>query len=303
MLFSENQPCPLLYSITPPRRDQTPEAIAKIAAIQMARTHSLDIQGLILYDIQDEKNRTPLERPFPFLPTMDPYDYAETYLKDLDLPRIIYRCVGKHTKEDFAKWLEVLRGKPYSAVFVGAASRLESNSLTLTDAYALRNQVHPELRLGGVAIPERHNLRPSEHIRLLDKEVHGCSFFVTQAVYDVQISKDLLSDYYYGLPVNHRPAPLIFTFSICGSQKTLAFMKWLGVKFPRWIENELNHTNDTIDLSITMCLHAIKELIEFSRAKGLPIGFNIESVSIRKEEIDASIELARATRTIIKSFR
>ena len=32
------------------------------------------------------------------------------------------------------------------------------------------------------------------------------------------------------------PLPVILTFSPCGSQKTLAFMKWLGIAFPRWLE-------------------------------------------------------------------
>ena len=35
------------------------------------------------------------------------------------------------------------------------------------------------------------------------------------------------------------PLPVILTFTPCGSVKTLSFMKWLGVAFPRWLENEL----------------------------------------------------------------
>jgi hypothetical protein len=33
------------------------------------------IDGLVLYDIDDESDRNPNERPFPFLPTMDPAKY------------------------------------------------------------------------------------------------------------------------------------------------------------------------------------------------------------------------------------
>jgi hypothetical protein len=32
---------------------------------------------------------------------------------------------------------------------------------------------------------------------------------------------------------------------------------------------------------------------EYAREKGLPIGVNVESVSIRKAEVDASVELFR----------
>lgn len=297
------QNCPLLYSLTPPKENQDAGTLSRIAATQLARIGQLDIEGLILYDIQDEADRTDVERPFPFLPTIDPFYYAETFLSDLKVPRIIYRCVGKHTVSDFTRWLEHLKNGDYYTVFVGAASRHRSQSLTLADAYNLKQQIAPGTPLGGVAIPERHRKHAAEHLRLQAKQKSGCSFFVTQAVYDVQLSKDLLSDYHYtSVAESAEVSPLIFTFSICGSLKTLAFMKWLGVSFPRWLENELTHANDIMEDSFHLCMNGIKELIEFSRAKRIPIGFNIESVSNRKEEIDASIQLVNATRKLIKSF-
>jgi len=39
---------------------------------------------------------------------------------------------------------------------VGAASRNQSVLLKLSDAYKIRQDVNPDLLLGGVAIPERH---------------------------------------------------------------------------------------------------------------------------------------------------
>ncbi|MCE9599785.1 MAG: 5,10-methylenetetrahydrofolate reductase [Spirochaetia bacterium] len=296
--------CPLLYSLTPPKLSQDSATLSSIAATQVTRISRLDIEGLILYDIQDETDRTDAERPFPFLPTIDPYHYAETYLGDLHIPKIIYRCVGKHTASAFTDWLELLKKNgEYYTVLVGAASRAQSQSLTLADAYDLKRRLSPALRLGGVSIPERHRRHSTEHLRMFAKQRDGCTFFVTQAVYDVQLSKDLLSDYYYtSIEQGSELFPIIFTFSICGSPKTLAFMKWLGVSFPKWLENELMHAHDIIEDSFDRCLNGIKELIEFSRAKQIPIGFNIESVSNRKEEIDASIRLVNATRQIIKSY-
>ncbi len=303
MLLDQPQACPLLYSITPPKQHQDAETLSRIAQVQLARIQQLEIQGLILYDIQDETDRTEAERPFPFLPTVDPYYFAETFLADLMIPKIIYRCVGKHTASDFAHWLKLMKNGEYYTVLVGAASRLQAQSLTLGEAYDLKSRINPELRLGGVAIPERHRRQATEHLRLLAKQRNGCTFFVTQAVYDVQLSKDMLSDYYYTSSEQASGlSPLIFTFSICGSLKTLAFMKWLGVSFPKWIENELTHAHDIIEDSFNLCLNSIKQLIEFSRAKHIPIGFNIESVSNRKEEIDASVQLVNATRKIINSY-
>jgi 5,10-methylenetetrahydrofolate reductase len=68
----------------------------------------------------------------------------------------------------------------------------------------------------------------------------GCSFFITQIVWDVNGAKNLISDYFHGCAAqNLEPVPIVFSFSVCGSLKTLEFLRWLGVTVPRWIENEL----------------------------------------------------------------
>lgn len=301
MLFGRQ--CPLLYSITPPKKNSDRSVLSSIAAKQAARLKDLDIDALIIYDIQDEVSRTSEKRPFPFLPTIDPLEYGNDFLSDVMTRKIIYSCVGKHSPSDFADRLKKLDESKSCTVFVGPASRSEISSLSLSDAYALRREAAPGLVLGGIAIPERHEKNNTEHLRMFEKQKQGCSFFVTQAVYDADFAKNLLSDYYYHAELNGlKTAPVIFTFSLCGSLKTLEFMKWLGVKFPRWLENDLKHARSILDLSFTLCVTHIRELIDFCGDKKIPIGFNIESVSIRKEEIDASIGLVQKAREIIRSL-
>jgi 5,10-methylenetetrahydrofolate reductase len=151
---------------------------------------------------------------------------------------------------------------------------------------------------GGVAIPERHSRRGDEHLRLLTKQGAGSTFFVTQVVYDVNAAKNLISDYHYEcLARAIAPVPVVFTFSVCGSLKTLDFLRWLGVDVPRWIENDLTHAADTLDASYQQALAAATELIGFCRTRGMPFGINVESVSIRRIEIDASVSLAAELRT------
>ena len=79
---------------------------------------------------------------------------------------------------------------------------------------------------------------------------------------------------------------------MCGSAKTLAFLKWLGVGVPRWLENSLLHADDTLAESYEHCLANARDLIAFCRRLGMPFGFLVESVSIRKVEIEASVALA-----------
>jgi hypothetical protein len=68
-------------------------------------------------------------------------------------------------------------------------------------------------------------------------------------------------------------------------------MKWLGISIPRWLENELMTTHDILQKSVDFSEQNWLELKQFADEKGIPIGCNIESVAVRKVEVDASIEL------------
>lgn len=287
----------LLFALTPPRQTASQEKAQEIADITAQRLEPVGVDGLILYDIDDESDRNPEERPFPFLPTMDPADYLARHFHAWDTPVVVYRSVGKYPEPDLEAWLREQEPDRRLSVFVGAASRDTPVATSLARAHALRHQERPDLLVGGVAIPERHARNGDEHLRLLRKQAGGCSFFVTQVVYDVNAAKNLVSDYRYEcLAQGVASAPIVFTFSVCGSMKTLEFLRWLGVDVPRWISNELLHADDTLEASFEYALAAARELIAYCRRLGVPFGLNVESVSIRRAEIEASVDLATQLR-------
>jgi hypothetical protein len=78
-------------------------------------------------------------------------------------------------------------------------------------------------------------------------------------------------------------------------------MKWLGISFPRWLENELRHSADILGESVALAAGIFAELLDFARQKRIPLGINVESVSIRKTEIEASVELFHTLRALINS--
>jgi methylenetetrahydrofolate reductase-like protein len=287
----------LLFALTPPRLSTTPEKAQEIADVTFERLDPLGVDGVILYDIDDEADRNPEERPFPFLPTMDPADYLDRHLESWRTPVVVYRATAKYTEQELRDWIGSQDTATRLAVFVGASSRGKRVTTTLRRAQELRTEVAPDLLLGAVAIPERHTRKDDEHLRLIAKQEAGCSYFVTQVVYDVNAAKNLVSDHAYecrdrGL----EPVPIVFTMSVCGSMKTLEFLRWLGVDVPRWIENDLRHAEDTLDASLEHAEATALELMSFCRHLGAPFGINVESVSIRREEIEASVRLAERLR-------
>lgn len=285
-----------LYGIAPPKRASAPEQLRDIAARQVDRLRLLAPDGLVVYDIQDEPGRDGQERPFPFLPTVDPQVYARDALAELAIPKIVYRCVGAHPREVFSDWIDSMRSEAdrHISVLVGAPrGRSHQPGLPLAEAYVLARAAS-NLVLGGIAIAERHDAKEDEHHRMLVKQDDGCRFFITQSVYNADFTKSLLSDYALSLQTSGRsPVPVVLTFSPCGSVRTLEFMKWLGISFPRWLENELRHSADTLERSVDLCERVFADVQDYAREKCLPIGFNVESVSTRKSEIDASVELYR----------
>lgn len=287
----------LLYGLTPPRADYPLERIREISGKRMARIQALAPDALVLYDVQDEAPRTEEPRPFPWTRALPPLEWDRSQLQSLTVPRIYYRPVSGDTRETLIAWLSAVGQAGGSAVLVGAASSRQAPSMTLPDAFRLARDQFPTLAVGGIVIPERHGKRGNEHLKLFEKEDLGCRFFISQCIYDLQTTLDFLSDYHYGcLDRDRTPSPVYFTHTPCGSAQTLRFMKWLGIGIPRWLENDLSRSDSILDTSVKVCLDTAARLHDYCAVKGLPHGFNIESVSIRKEEIEASVRLFESLR-------
>jgi hypothetical protein len=291
----------LLYGITPPKENNTDERIIEISQKHVTRIKEMDIDGLVLYDIQDESDRTQEARTFEFIKTVDPSVYSRVYMKDIKVPRIIYRCAGNYTKTSFSTWLLDAKGKDEFTVFVGTASAEQDVQLKLQEAYDLRTALNEGMLLGGVTIPERHMKLHDEPERVGFKMSKGCRFFVSQAVYDLENSKKFLRDYaHYCQTNNIEPAPIIFTLTPCGSEKTLAFIKWLGIHIPTWLEDKLLGADEMLSQSVEISFKIFKELLKYGQELQVPVGCNVESVSIRKVEIDASVTLTREISEYLK---
>jgi hypothetical protein len=284
----------LLYGITPPKLGHSPEKLSEIAARQLERISGLGVDGLVLYDIQDESARNANPRPFPFIQTEDPLSYSLEYLSELQIPKIIYRGVGRYSPDTFRQWLNEKCAKLEYLVLVGSPSKEAVAGLSLADAYQLKSELNNPVLLGGVTIPERHSKRADEHLRVISKTMAGCRFFISQCVYNVDNAKRFLTDYCELLSkTKEEPVPVVFTVTPCGSLKTLQFMEWLGIEIPDWLRNELSTSEDMLSRSVSACEEIIDELVSFSTDLCVPVGFNVESVAIRRDEIEASLQLVR----------
>jgi hypothetical protein len=291
----------LTYGITPPRESYSSQKLDEVTRITAERLQSLDVDAIVLYDLQDESKRNPAERPFPFMPTMDPGAFAENNLRLPNLPVIIYRSVGKYSKEMIEAFMHPPTTDSRFVVFVGAQSSGEMNSgVRLSEAYQIASGRSPNVLLGGVVIPERHASKKNEQERMIFKMKSGCSYFISQAVYDTKKACLLLNDYAkICAATGLDPVPVLFTLAPCGCEKTMQFMKWLGINFPEAIERKLLESEDMLSYSCDYLIRSFNFIREHAIGLGLPVGCNIESVSIRRSEIEAAQHLAGVVRSIM----
>lgn len=291
----------LLYGITPPKVGTPPERIAEIAQKTIERLTTLDIDALVVYDVQDESARTKEERPFPFLNALDPLVFASDYLGSLHVPKIIYRPAGKFSSLELSDWLEELHKQKFYPVFVGVPAPDFPVKTSLPEAYKIWSKHQDTSVIGAVTIPERHKVLKDEDVRMLDKMNCGVSYFISQCIFNLDFAKQVIEDLVLNCKrQNIEPPTVIFTITACGSTKTLHFMDWLGIHVPDELKEDLKKSDNILEKSVKICLDIASELTTFCIARSISFGFNIESVAIRKAEIEASIYLANEIGQMLK---
>ena len=291
----------LLYGITPPKEHTPADKVSSIAERVVNMLSACDIDALVVYDVQDESARTTEERPFPFASALDPFEFSSQYLAALPVPKIIYRPAGKFTVPELQQWLAGLRERGFYPVFVGLPCPDFVVKTNLKEAYDLWRDEHSDHSvMGAVMIPERHTVLKDEEIRILDKVGSGVSYFISQCVFEVEYAKQVLHDLSQECARRGAEIPtVIFTLTICGSAKTLQFMEWLGIYVPGHIKAELQQSENQVNCSVEIATRIAKELAVYCLDRSIPFGFNIESVAIRKEEIDASLQLLNIVRDLL----
>ena len=124
----------------------------------------------------------------------------------------------------------------------------------------------------------------------LAKQAAGCRFFVTQVVYDVNAAKNLVSDYHYACaargPSPRRSSSRSRCAARCGRSSSCAG----SASTFRAGSRTTSDTRPTRWRRPTgWRARTATELIAYCRDLGVPFGINVESVSIRRVEIETAV--------------
>ena len=303
--YNDNNRGVYFIGTTPPKSDTPVEQVETIAQKLLERVSDIDVDGFIVYDIQDEGSRIKAPRPFPFKSTHDPRLYASLLNNKSTRPVITYKSVGKLSVEDIHQWADEA-WQTYNIrdlVLVGSPSHKSEVSLSLDDAYQALQENEHNFFTGGITIAERHASKGNEHQRLIEKYQQGCNFFISQAIYNPQATIDQLTRYAIECKkLGLKPQRIILTFSPCGSEKTLEFIEWLGVSVPEATSLRILNAEKPLYESIRICCNSLQQILDAVIPYNLPLGLNIESLTNRKEEIDGSILLYKLLRSMMDNY-
>ncbi|MBB1430841.1 methylenetetrahydrofolate reductase [Pseudoalteromonas sp. SG43-4] len=292
-----------LIGTTPPKIGTDKAQLKTIAEKLLGRLHEIEYDGVIIYDIQDESSRTNQDRPFAFKQTVDPREYSHL-LRNLSAQDVItYKSVAQRGIGEFKDWLSETKNDYdlQNVVLVGSPSSIGDIKLSLPDAYKALAEQSDDFFLGGVTIAERHSSKRNEHERLIEKTAQGCQFFISQAVYDAQATIELITSYARTCKAQGiTPQRIILTFTPCGGEKTLEFMQWLGISVPEATKWRMLDADNTLSESVRICRENLDLILKSCAHLDVPLGLNIESLTNRKEEIDASINLYRLLKAIME---
>eukprot|EP01033_Poteriospumella_lacustris_P002524 gene2524-1829_t len=284
-----------LFGSTPPKDGTTVEKAKEACAKFAARSAVLATDGFIVYDIQDEGSRTTTERPFPFRKTMDPSLYASFFPAISGKECVVYKCVVEDSSEAFDQWLDRAiyehGHRAFNLVGAASSSAQKAHGVSLVDA-GNKTTERNDSKFGCVCIPERHTTKGNEHSNLIRKSEIGAEWFITQGIFDPDALIKLMHDYSdLCKEKGVLPKKMILTFAPCGRPKTMTFIKWLGMQVPAEIEERIFASANPVQESIKIHCEILARVLEATATTGIPLGINVESLSIFKEEIDAAHDL------------
>ncbi len=292
----------MLYGTTPPRASSPADKVLEAATRLAERVAALPLDGLVVYDVQDESGRTSEPRPFPFLPTVESPPYAKLLQQLTGRPAITYKCVANETPESWPGWLDMASeryGVRYLSLVGLASSKSARSCIPLAHASELA-AAHPSgFVLGGVTIAERHTPERSESQRILQKVERGCRYFISQGIYDAAPTIRLLTDYARDCAeLGVAPQRIVLDFVPVGRARTMTFIRWLGIAIPDATAAAILNDAAPLSRSIAICCEILRRILDQPYVEQIPLGLAVESVSINKDEIAASIELVEALREV-----
>ena len=288
------------YEILPPReKDGTLNSYAANISSLLSQTH---IDAINIPEVRDEVARG--ERPIKSQLRAEPREFGRLLQDIVGIEAIVNRVVVHQEFEKEIKWFEEThsRYEVKNMIIVGGESRSikylgPSVNQALSD---ISKSQKLELLCGGISIPSRDK----ESLRLIEKSEYGSEFFTTQVLYDYSKIIKMISHYQKRCDEkNTFPRRILLSFAPVSKKKNIKFLKWLGVEFPKEIEEKLTKDLKKMsEKSMEIAVQVLEKILNHLNENKIivPIGLNVEH--IMSYNFQASIEMLQELSRIYRRF-
>jgi hypothetical protein len=285
-----------IYTLIPPARsatfDQLQNRIEHIHQLQ----RKIQVDALNIPEVRNESRKT---RITSFVPKWQPRDFAWFIQKSLgeEAPEFLIDRGIVHTHwTNQRRWLKKtshdfgLR----NLVFVGGQSSKTSYPGPEVEEAARQIQIEKslDLFLGAITIPARQE----EGHRLMRKTESGIEFFISQVIFEADLTQRLLQDYHTVAKIKElSPKTIFFSFAPITSKRDIEFLRWWDIVMPKKTERYiLSKPGGILERSIKISTGIFCEIASFVQKMkfGMPLSINIEHISIHN--LEPSVELAGA---------
>lgn len=289
---------------------------------------SCNPSALVIYDIQDEPCRDGQARPFKFIKKEQADIFANFISKQFPTnPVILYRALPEKViipeiseaerKTVIDTWMNdtINKRSQKILVWIGGNSRKLPQINSLSPADYINQQIktiYPDVMSGSVCLPERGDI---ETVLMANRTQNNTKFFITQMVYNYKLFEKVVIEYVEKcLKLKIEPSRIIFNFALFGEQKSIDFMKCLGVIFSDEVlqriskevteKTEVNYIKCSMDIcqDLFIRLLRLRKKINEENKINLKIGFSVDVVTGNKSEFDKSIDLYNLLNHIMREL-
>ncbi|MGE4601590.1 MAG: mycobacterial-type methylenetetrahydrofolate reductase [Planctomycetota bacterium] len=276
-----------ILEVVPPTLDSGLEGLySRISRVRRMVSDG-DFDAVNIPEIHDEENRNDRGvRTRKYSPRMQPRELGRRIQDELGLPVIINHVVSFKPLEALMDWIRetvagygirniVLVGAPHERKPWPGPPVAEGNA-------AIRTEFSKEIvKIGNICIPGREGSPIPESVRMEEKARSGADFFTTQIVYDptelIELRHQMVRE---ASPARY--CPILVSLCPVRRHRNLAFLRYLGVKIPDALEQELQALGEPecLERSLEILRSIQSDLIEAQGdpADLAPLGWNIAPV-------------------------
>ncbi len=308
--FGEN---PLLFELIPPEID-APEKTVQNRHDKLQKLFSrVEVSGINIPEIREESAKDDDgKRRSDFKPRVAPRKYVRKLREKFDTNFVICRVVVLlpaarqedwllETSKDYNISNIVLVGgekeaEAYDGLSVPEGNRLIKQQLNRGKTeYGEKNISPTNYLVGNISIASRRLDTLDEPERITYKIKHGADFFYTQIIEEPDSPIKLLEDLSPKLKEENIDPPFFFwSFAPIASQKDVDFMRWLGVKIPKKVEDRILTSPEPAEESRRWNLEIFEKLKQANQKLPVscPLGVNISFMGDRN--FDNAVKLAES---------